>query len=218
MPGTRGPNNKAMAERLGRQGRFVEAVRDDAEAAGLLAGRGYTAAKLAEGLALHAAAQKTYGGRNEASGAAGGASDALARADRDARGRLSELRSTLRAMYDGQPAHLEALGVTRERLSGDRDTFLTEARATLAAVRKAPYVAEAAEAGQDKKALDAAEAAVDALSAVATASDAAGGGAEASTTARDAAYAAFQTWMSRFRRFVRIALKDHPDVAARVGS
>lgn len=206
-----------MAERLGRQRQFIETVRDDAEAAALLAGRGYSAEKIADGLALHDAAQQAYGGRDEATGARTAAGKALATADRDARKRLTELRSTLRALYDGQPEHLTALGITRPRLADDRDTFLTESRATLAAVRRAPYAADAADAGQAAPALDAADAALDALATAASAHEHSDGGEEASTDARDAAYAAFQTWMTRFRRFVRLALRDHPAVAARLG-
>lgn len=205
-----------MAERLGRQRGFIDRVRTDPEAADLLARRGYTADRIAEGLALHDAAQAAYGGRDTASGTADRAAAALAAADDDARRRMADLRGTLIAMYT-DASDRTALGIARERLADDRDTFLTESRATLAAVRREPYVTEVATAGQPRPALDAAEAALDALATAASAHEHSDGGEEASTDARDAAYAAFQTWMTRFRRFVRLALRDHPAVAARLG-
>ena len=211
-----GPNNRRMAERLGRQRDFIDKVRTDAEAADLVGKRGYSPEKIAEGLALHEAAQTAYGGRDAATGATGHASAALAASDRTARARMTELRSTLLAMYD-HSSDRAALGVARDRLADDRDTFLTESRVTLAAVRKAPYAAAAAEAGQGKKQLDAAE---DALAALAAASGTYGssdGSEEGATDSRDDAYGDFQTWMTRFRRFARIAVRDHPGVAARVG-
>ncbi|HEX9952527.1 MAG TPA: hypothetical protein VGB53_12220 [Rubricoccaceae bacterium] len=85
MTAPRGPNNRAIAERLGRQLRYLTNVRDDAEAAPLVAARGYTADKIAEGLALHAAAVNAYGGRDTASGALKGAQASLAATDADAR-------------------------------------------------------------------------------------------------------------------------------------
>lgn len=210
-------NNRRIAERLGRQRAFIETVRDDAEAAALLAGRGYPAARLADGLAVYAAALAAYGGRDAASGARSDAGDSLDAADDDARTRLSDLRATLRALYDGDTGALTTLGVTRSRLAGDRDTFLSESRVTLAAVRKAPYAAAAAGAGQDAKTLDAATDAIAALTTAAQGHGTADGSEEASTSARDAAYAAAQAWTKRFRRFVRLAVKEHPTVAARIG-
>ncbi len=211
-----GPNNRRMAERLGRQRDFIDRVRTDAEAADLIGRRGYSAEKIADGLALHEAAQTAYGGRDTSSGATGRAADALTAADAAARRRMADLRGTLVAMYtDGSDR--TALGIARERLADDRDTFLTESRATLAAVRQAPYAVPVAEAGQTERDLDATADALAALSAAAGAYGQSDGGEEASTDARDAAYEAFQTWMTRFRRFVRLAVRDHPAVAARLG-
>lgn len=211
-----GPNNRRMAERLGRQRDYIDKVRTDAEAADLLGKRGYSAEKIADGLALHATAQTAYGGRDAATGTTGHASDALAAADRTARDRMTELRSTLLALYDDDNDRT-ALGIARDRLADDRDTFLTESRVTLAAVRTPPYAAAAAEAGQGDEALDAADDALAALSAAVGTYGSSDGSEEGATDDRDAAYGAFQTWMKRFRRFVGIALKDHPDVAARLG-
>ncbi len=212
-----GPNNRDQAERIGRQRRLVENARDDAEAQTLLAVRGYDARALGEGLALLAAAQTAYEGRDTASGSRTAAGKALAATDRDARDRLNAIRATLRALYAGQPEHLQALGVARERAAGDRDTFLTESRATLTAVQKAPYAAEAAAVGLSKGDVSAAEAAVEALGTAAGQHDSAEGSREGATDARDAAYADAQTWMTRYRRFARLAFADHPAVAERVG-
>lgn len=204
-----------MAERLGRQRAFIDNVRTDAEAAALVGKRGYAAETIAEGIALHEAAQTAYGGRDAATGAAGHAAAALAAADRAARARMAELRGTLIAMYDDD-SDRAALGIARDRLADDRDTFLTESRATLAAVRRVPYAGPVAEAGQNEATLDAASEALAALATAAGGYHSSDGSEEGATDARDAAYEAFQAWMKRFRRFTRLAFRDHPDVAARV--
>ena len=210
-----GPNNRRMAERLGRQRDYIDKVRSDAEAADLIGKRGYSAEKIAEGLALHAAAQTAYGGRDEASGATGRASGALAAADETARDCMSELRGTLIGMYPDDDDRT-TLGVARDRLADDRDTFLTESRVTLAAVRKAPYAAAVAEAGHGEEKLDTADKALDALATAVGGYGSSDGSEEGATDSRDDAYDDFQTWMKRFRHFARIAFRDHPGVAARV--
>ncbi|HEX8299514.1 MAG TPA: hypothetical protein VF594_10190 [Rubricoccaceae bacterium] len=211
-----GPNNRRIADRLERQRRYLTNALADAEAAPLLAGRGYTADKIAEGLALNAAALNAYGGRDTASGALKASQKALAEADDHAHDLMEDLRATLRAVYDGQTEHLTTLGVVRKRDSGDRDTFITETRVTVDAVRQALYADAAAEAGQTKKDVDAVEAAIDALALAAGTEDSATGGRRDATGARDGAYDASQQWVDRFRRLARIAFKARPGIDARL--
>ncbi|HEX9953137.1 MAG TPA: hypothetical protein VGB53_15310 [Rubricoccaceae bacterium] len=210
-----GPNNRRIADRLERQRRYLTNALADAEAAPLLAGRGYTAAKVTEGLALNAAL-KAYGGRDTASGALKKAEKALAETDDHARDLMEDLRATLRAVYDGQAEHLTTLGVVRKRDSGDRDTFITETLVTLDAVRQAPYADEADEAGQTKKDVDAVEAAIDALGLAAGQEDGTTGARTDATGARANAYDDFQRWMDRFRRLARIAFKGRPGIEGRL--
>lgn len=212
-----GPNDRRLAERLDRHLGLITRARADAEAPALLADRGYDAARLDEGLALHAAAQAAYSNRDRTAGARTTLSGTTKQADRAARLALAEVRNTLRALYDGQPGALEDLGVTRDSLAGDRNTFLTESRSTLAAVRRAPYAAEAAAAGLPDKKLAAADAAIEALALAAGDSTTGAGARKNSTETRDDAFGDFQAWVNRFRRFSRIAYRDHPAVAARVG-
>ena len=216
-PSPRGPNNRRIAETLGRQRALIAAVQADPEAAALAARRGYSAERLAQGLALADAAQAAYEARDAGRGTRAAAADTLRGHEQATRRLVGDLRSTLRALYDGQTAHFEALGVARARSAADRDAFLTESRATLAAARRAPYAAALADTGVSSDDLDALTAALDGLEAAGTAHTGARGGAMAATDARDDAYAALQTWMTRFRRLVRPAFRDAPAVAARVG-
>jgi hypothetical protein len=217
MPDEPGPNNRRIAERLDRHLDLITRARKDPEATALLAERGYDDARMDEGLALHAAAQDAFTNRDRTSGARSTLASATKKADRDARRALAEVRNTLRALYDGQPGILEELGVARDEPAGDRNTFLTESRGTLATVRTAPYAADAAEAGLTSKKLDAADTAIEALATSAGDLSTSGGVRKGATTTRNVAFDDFQTWVSRFRRFSRIAYRDHPAVAERVG-
>jgi len=216
-PASRGPNNRRLAETLGRHRALLTAVREDPEAAALAARRGYGPERLAQGLALAEAAQAAYEARDAGTGARTTAAASLKTHERATRRLADDLRSTLRALYDGQPSHLEALGVARTRPADDRDAFLTESRATLAAARRAPYVSALEETGVSGADLDALADALDGLQTLAASHGQARGAAAAATGTRDDAYDALQTWMTRFRRLVRPAFRDAPDVATRVG-
>ena len=216
-PRQRGPNNSRQIETVSRNVKLIENVRDDAEAAALVAGRGYDADALAEGLTRGGAYLGRYGARNTATGDRTHARDALRALDDAAREMVGELRATLRLLYRGQREHLERLGVAEERLAEDRDEFLGESRATLAAVREDPYAAAVATKGYPETALDAVEAAVDALSEAAGDRTSAEGSHTGSTTERDASYQEFMAWMTPARGFFKLALKKHPEGAARVG-
>ena len=217
MPDDPGPNDRRIAERLDRHLGLITRAQNDAEASALLDGRGYKDARMKEGLDLHAAALAAYTTRDRTSGARKTLSGVTQKADRDARRALGEVRNTLRALYDGQPGALEDLGVAGDEMAGDRNTFLTESRSTLAAVRNAPYAAEAADAGLPAKTLDAADAAIAALATAAGDFGTSGGARKNATSTRNVAFDDFQQWINRFRRFSRIAYRDHPGVAERVG-
>ncbi len=216
-PRSIGPNYRKQAETIARNGQILANVRQDADALALTAARGYNAAKITQGLALAQAFLAEYTERDDATGDRTDARRALAAADKDARNAMSGLRSTLRALYADQPGDLERLGVTRSRMAGDRDTFLTESRATLAAVALDPYPADVAEAGYPAAALTAVSTAVEALATAAGSQTSAGGHLIGATAARNAAYIAFMAWMKRARRFFGLAFRARPDIAARVG-
>ncbi len=212
-----GPNNRRQIETVSRNRQILVNVGADPEAATLAAKRGQDADALAAGLALAADFLKRYGDRDGATGTQSGARTSLKTATAEARAHYNDLRSTLRTLYDGQREHLERLGVARERAASDRDAFLDEARATLAAVRQAPYADAVARVGYPRPALSAVERAVDTLEGAAGGEDSAAGSHAGSTGARDASYAAFMKWMKPARRFLGLAFKGHPEVARRVG-
>lgn len=215
-PTPRGPNNRRIAERLGRYRRLLDAVNADAEAAALVARRGYPAERLAEGLALCAAAEEAYATRDTATGDRTAAAATLRSADADVRERYAEVRTTLRTLYP-DAADRARLGVAASHAPQDRDELLTVARATLAAVRQAPYAAEAARHGLDTATLDGLDDALTTLATTAQAHIRARGSATAATDSRQDAYGTLQTFMTRFRRFAKLAFKDHLDVATRIG-
>ncbi|HEX8299059.1 MAG TPA: hypothetical protein VF594_07845, partial [Rubricoccaceae bacterium] len=178
---------------------------DDAEALALAEARNRDAAHFAAGLALADAFLAEYGERDDATGTRTGARKGLAALDTAARATYDTLRALLRDEYADEAEHLERLGVSTARAADDRDTFLEQARATLAAVRKPPYAAAVAPAGFPDEALDAFGASLDALQKAAgkkTSSEGAHGG---STDERDAAYTAFMGWMKKTRRRLAIA-------------
>ncbi len=213
----RGSNDRRTAEALGRHRALLTALAADPEAAALAARRGYSADRLADGLALADAAEAAYAARDAGTGARTDAATALRQHEAATRRQAQDLVSTLRALYDGQTAHLETLGAARPRLTRDRDAFLTETRATLSAARRAPYATALADAGVSTADLDALAAALDGLTTAAATYGSASGQMGTATTARDAATAALQTWMTRLRRILRPAFRDAPAVAARVG-
>ena len=216
-PEPRGPNNRRLAETLGRHHARLTALAADPEAAALAASRGYSAARLADGLALADAALAAYAARDAGTGARTAAAATLRQHEAATHRLADDLRSTLRALYDGQTAHLETLGVARPRPADDRDAFLTETRATLASARRAPYAAALADTGVPTADLDALGAALDGLTAAAATHGSARGQSATSTASRDEAYDALQAWMTRLRRLLRPAFRDAPAVAARLG-
>lgn len=212
-----GPNNRQQIETVSRNRQILANVRKDPEALALARKRNRDDAYFAAGLALADAYLTEYGDRDAATGSRTAARKTLTAANRAARAGYNDLRSTLRTEYDGQPDHLETLGVARPRAASDRDAFLDEARATLAAARRAPYAAALALVGYEAKALAALDADVDALETAASSETSAAGTHGGSTAGRDAAYAAFMAWMKPARRWLALAFKGRPDVASRVG-
>ena len=212
-----GPNNRRQVETVSRNRQIVANILADPEALALAAARNRDAAYFTAGLALADVYLTEYGQRDDATATRSGTRKTLAAADTDARTRYDTLRALLRDEYADTPEDLERLGVSTPRAADDRDTFLEEARATLAAARRAPYAAAIAPAGFPVKDLDALGDAVNALEAAAGKTTSASGAHGGSTGERDAAYGDFMGWMRKARRRLAIAYKAHPTVAARVG-
>lgn len=212
-----GPNNAKQLEVVSRNRQILVNILGDAEALALAAALDRDAAFFEEGTALADVFLAEYGERDDATGTRTGTRKGLKAADKAARDTYNTLRALLRDEYADAPEHLERLGVSAPRAPGDRDTFLEAARATLAAVRKAPYAAAVARARFPTKALDAFGASLDALQTAAGGKTSAEGAHGGGTEERNAAYSAFTAWMEKARRRLDIAYADHPAVARRVG-
>jgi hypothetical protein len=212
----RSANDRQKGEALARYRDRLTTTQADPDIAALMAARGYSSEKITEGLALADAATAAYGAKGAATGDKKAAAADLKAADAAARDLMGETRSLLLAVFPGA-GDREALGIDGDRLSNDRDLFLTESETTLAAVRTEAYAASAAEVGLDVAALDRADAALDTLRASARAHRAALGERRSATEVRDAAYGELSDWMVRFGKLARIALKDRPDLRDRLG-
>lgn len=215
-PSRRGPNDRRLAERIGRHRALILAVQSDPDAAALAASRGYTPERMREGLALADAALAAYEARDRDAGAHTASGQTLRERETATRRRVADLRSTLRTLY-ADDAPRTALGVTGPRAATDRDAFLTQARATLDVARRAPYADALADAGVTGDDLDALAEELDALEEAARARVSASGAQSAATASRDDASDALQAWITRFRRLLRPIFRDASAVAARVG-
>ncbi|HEX9950423.1 MAG TPA: hypothetical protein VGB53_01530 [Rubricoccaceae bacterium] len=213
----RGPNDTRQLETVSRNRQILQNVLDDPEALTLAEARNRDATHFTHGLTLADAYLKEYGQRDDATGTRTGARKTLKAADTAARKTYGTLRTLLRDEYADDPEHLERLGVSTTHAPDDRDTFLEQARATLAAVRQPPYADAVAPAGFKTKDLDAFGTALDDLQAAAGKKTSATGAHGGSTDERDDAYGGFMGWMKKTRRRLAIAYKEHPATAARVG-
>jgi len=212
----RSNQDQRIADRIASAGQTLLLAQSDSELAALLAGRGYDAARLAEGQALQSAAQAAFTGRQRAAAEQTAATAALVAAGVAARRAYSDFRITARAVFPAPAANL-ALGLAGAA-SEDLQKFLTAARTSYdVALNTAAYLTELARFGYAQAALETARGLLDALAAADAAQEGAKAAALQATRQRDEAAAALDAWLRRFHAIAKIAARGRPDLALKLG-
>ena len=174
-----------------------------------------------EGLAAQQAAQVAFTARQTAMSVGDATSTALEAADATARQSYTDFRETGRTVADasdgaaGKAAARIALGLNG-KVPANRQTFLPLARTSYAA-QQAPYAASFATYGYSETALNALVVSLDALEQAIRARDAAEAAAKEATRQRDGAFTALKAWLTSFKRIARVALRQSPDLLAKLG-
>jgi hypothetical protein len=208
--------DQQIANRIAAACQMLTLAQSDSELATLLAGRGYDAARLAEGQALQSAAQAAFTGRQRAAADQTAATAALVAADAAARRAYNDFRVTARAIFP-EPAASQALGLAGAA-SDDLHKFLTAARASYdVALNTAAYLTELARFGYPQTTLQAARGLLDDLAAADTSQETAKAAAMQATRQRDEAVAALAAWLRRFRTVAKIATRGRPDLGLKLG-
>ncbi len=208
--------DQQIADRITAAHQTLLLAQSDSELVALLAGRGYDAARLAEGQALQSAAQAAFTGRQSASAGQTEATAALTTADAAARRAYNDFRATARVVFQ-EPAVSQALGLAGAA-SDDLQKFLTAARASYdVALSTAAYLTELARFGYSQAAVQAARGLLDDLAAADAAQETAKAAAVQATRQRDEAVAALDAWLRRFRTVAKIATRGRPDLAQKLG-
>ncbi len=210
----RGAQDQNIANAITAARQLIEVARNDAEIAAILAGRGYDAARLAEGLQLQEAAQAAFTARQSAMAAQKQTTAALAGADTTARQTYSDFRETARAILTSA-ADRAALGLKGEA-PRDAQKFVTQARAAYTAAREEPYRSALASFGYSSEAIAQAINTLDAFIIADEAQNAAIGAAKQATLDRNAAYKALDAWTRQFKRIAKVALRVRPALAKKL--
>jgi hypothetical protein len=175
----------------------------------LLAAHGYTVERLAEGLALLAAARQALSRRQDLRGVQQGCTRQVNEAQRAAREKYVALAKVARTIFKDRPEVLVKLGIqggTPSSLAG-----LLQAGATLLDNLADPAIAaELAEYGHPPERIVELAAAFQALRTANNAQEAAKGDTQNATRELQAA-------MRRFRAIARDALRDHPEYLEKLG-
>jgi hypothetical protein len=208
--------DQEMADRITVALEILNIVQMDSELAALLAGRGYDAAKMAEGLSKQQAAQSAFSARQQAIAAQREATAKVTEAWAKAQQAYSDFRDTARGIFK-DPTAQGALGLTGKVLR-DQEKFITQAKSGYEAALATPgYLSELAKYGFPESAIRSAQASLDALLTADAAQEAAKAAATRATQTRDEAMADLDAWLSQFRAIAKVATRSRPDLAKKLG-
>lgn len=203
--------DQRIANQIAADGQYLETVRTDPEISVMLAQRGYTALKLADGDALQVAAQAAFTQRQTAMAGQGHASAGLSGRTAEVREMYKDFRDTVRAISDFTAADRLALKVNGT-IPADRQKMITAARASFQAAQAPTYAATLALYGYSSEVIGKALEQIDAYAAADVGQNSAIGDATRATADRNAAYTALQTYMKQLRRIANVALRQRPDL------
>ena len=203
--------DQLIADKITAAAQYLDTVEGDAEIAALLAARGYTAARLAEGRTLYRTAQSAFTDRQVAMAAQGQATAGLSGSAASARDMYLDFRDTVRSISTFTASDRTALKVNGA-LPADKQKMITLARTSYQAAQQEPYAATLATYGFPAATLDAALAALDAYSKADTDQNTAIGAAVKATADRNAAVKALDAYMKQLRGIAKVALRQRPDL------
>lgn len=214
-PGKRSEQDKTIANYITESLQMLTTAKTDAEIAPLLSARGYDAAGIAPGLALQDTLDKAFQGRQTGSGGQLSATAAQTTAARNARSDYADFRGIARGCFTDNGART-ALGATGD-IPEDFQKFVTAAKASYVAGKKAEYTAKLTLRGYAPATLDGLVTALGTLTTTGDDQNVAAGQAQGSTAARDKAYDDLRAWMKEFKATARVALKKRHDLQTKLG-
>ena len=184
----------------------IETVQTDARLSARMAARGYDAARMAEGLALHAAAKAQYQHARAHADQQRAANATLTDALRKARATHKEYVQIARVAFRAAPLTASALGLDKPSTRFTADWLLQAGQFYATALASPASVAAFARYGVSAEDLAAAQAQVAAVAAGASAQNSARLATEYTATTRSTAMAALDDWMRDFLAIARVAL------------
>lgn len=194
---------------------MMETARDDADIQALLSPKGYAVADLDDALEnLQAPAQAAYNARQTALGVAKRSTENLTKMDAEERKDFADYRETARAVFTNKTdwTSLGLNGVAPK----DLQKFLTAAQASYAAGKTAAYTAGLTKRGYSPAAIEAQLAGIKSVSDLSKTQAIAVGAAQKATDTRDKAAKALKAWVSEFRKIAKRALRQNPDLLAKL--
>ena len=195
---------------------MIETARDDGDIQALIGPKGYAVDDLNDALDnLQAPAQAAFNARQTAIGVATRATENLSKMEAEERKDFTDYRETARAVFT-EKTDWTSLGLNGVAPK-DLQQFLTAAKASYDAGKKAPYTAGLTKRGYSPAAIDAQLAGIKSVSDLVKTQGLAAGAAQKATATRDAAYANLKAWVSEFRKIVKRVLRERPDLAAKLG-
>ena len=183
----------------------------DAEIKALVAGFGYTTAKLNKGKALYAAALEAVNATKSGRGTQKGATAALQAAKDAAHDTYQALAQVARASLP--PEDLETLGLTDKEPRGTAK-FIAAGYALFDNAATLPALAEF---GYEADRLADERAKIEAYDQANQTQEAAKGDKQQATADKDAALADLNTWVGQYLKIAKVALRGKPQLLEKIG-
>lgn len=203
--------DQAIADFNTASAQYLDTIAGDAEISAALEGRGYGAARLAEGHTLQTALQTAITRRQAMIGTQGTAGSGLIDAADEAHQAFADYRETVKSIAAFTADDRTTLGAGGT-VFRDKQKFITQATAAYDNAALPAYAATLAEFGYPAAALAAARATLDAYSKADTDQNAVGGDATKATADRNAAYQALKAYMKQIKGIAKVALRKRPDL------
>ena len=203
-------------ERIIMARELLTTVQNNAELTAWFAAHGYDAGRLAEGVALQAAAEAAHLVRPQLQSSQLSATDNLSVAAQRVRRAFFDLRLVGRTHFKDAPAR-QALSLNTPR-PRNLEAVILNARATYTAALEMPEYAAALEAYQyTPERLQSLLAEAEALYTLIAQANETRGASQRATRERVQTIAALDSWMSGFRIAARIIAREHRELAAGLG-
>jgi hypothetical protein len=216
MPITKAPRDNALqskrlANDIALAEQLIHSVLGQPGLLLALAPIGFNETELNVGLGFFRTAQEKFNARQEALSIATETKTTRDHALEFAKNEFMAYRQTVQVNYRGADrANLGASGA----MAADIEKFRTNARSAYTAASKSPYIEVLAKYGFTPERFTLALGTLDELAATDSACKSAQGSARAATEERDIAGNALTTWLTKFRKLSRIALKSRPELLA----